>query len=208
MKTVLSKIKSLGLPILFILAGAVEANESAFGPFVEPSLTYESGSTEANFPSPISHSTGSADGLGIGARVGFHFSEIFFAGLDGRYSRPNFTDSSVNYDASAVAANWGPVVGIQLPIIGLRAWASYVAGASLDPEKSGSFDVNFKDGSGYRIGAGYKIAMVSLNLEYQQLSYDETSLEQLGPFSTNTSLSNVKLKNDSWIVSVSFPYAL
>jgi hypothetical protein len=91
---------------------------------------------------------------------------------------------------------------------GLRAWASYIVGSNFNPEKSGSLDIEFKDASGYRIGTGLNFLMLSLNLEYQNIKYDKTILEQFGPFSPEVNFDNVDLRNKSWIASVSFPYNL
>lgn len=196
-------------PLLtFFLTSAVtvRAQEVKSGLFFEPSLTYEYSDTSVNYPSPFANSTGKSDGFGLGARFGFHLQEIFFLGVDGRYSMPKFKDSSVNYDASATSNNWGAVIGMQMLDIGLRVWGSYLFAGELNPEKSGSFDVNFKDLKGYRIGAGFRIQELSLNLEYQDVKYGKTSLEQIGPFSTNTVFDSVNLQNKTWIASLSFPF--
>lgn len=194
------------LKVIMILSFISTAHAlSAAGLFIEPSVTYESGESDVNYPSPLSNSTGEVRGLGVGARLGFHVSEVLFVGLDGRYSKPDFSDSSVDYDAESTATNWGPVIGMQMPAIGLRLWGSYVINADLDPEKSGSFDVKFNDGVGYRVGAGFRLAAVSLNLEYQQIQYDSATLQQLGPFSSSDAFNNVDLETQLWIASVSFP---
>lgn len=161
-----------------------------------------------NYPSPLANSDGSANGLGIGTRVGVHLAGVFFAGLDVRYSRLSFTDNSTNYDATADAFNWGPVAGMQTPLIGLRVWATFILGANMDPARSGALDVKLNDGIGYRLGVGYHVLPVSVNLEYQAVNYGTTSLEALGPFSTNTDFSSVELSDKSWILSVSMPLAL
>ncbi len=194
--------------IIFTLSSNANAAESHMGLFLEPAVTYETGDTSVNYPSPLSNSSGKAEGFGLGARIGFHLYEAFFLGLDGRYSMPQFKDSSVSYDSKSVSTNWGPVVGMQIPDIGLRVWGAYILGGELNPEKSGSFDIKFQNAKGYRVGAGFRLAAVSLNLEYQQLKYDQASLEQLGPFSSSSALSGVQLENKSWIASVSFPIEL
>lgn len=181
---------------------------SDMGLFLEPSVTYENGNTSINYPSPVSSSSGTSNGFGLGARVGIHLYESFFLGLDGRYSMPQYKDSSVGYNSKSVSTNWAPVIGMQTPIVGLRVWGSYIFAGELNPEKSGDFDVKFDSAQGYRVGAGFRLAIVSLNLEYQNLKYDETTIEQIGPFASNTSLNGVELENKSWIVSVSFPLEL
>jgi hypothetical protein len=181
------------------------ASASPLGLFIEPALTYEAGQTSVSYPSPFGNSTGSAYGLGFGGRVGIHAFGTLFAGIDGRYSRPQFKDSAFNYDATAVSTNWGPVVGVQMPLLGLRAWGSYVLGGVLDPAESNNIDVKFDGASGFRLGAGIHILIVSLNLEYQELKYSGFTLEKLGPFNTNADFSSVKLQNKSWILSASLP---
>jgi hypothetical protein len=178
------------------------------GLFIEPALTYERSDTSINYPAPFSSSKGKADGFGLGARLGFHINEVFFLGVDGRYSMPTFKDSSVNYDAKSVSTNWGPVAGIQMPIVGLRVWGGIILGGNLNPDSSGNLDINFKDTSGYRVGAGFRVLPISLNIEYQHLKYGESILERVGPFSPTTTFSNVALTNNSWVVSVSFPVEL
>lgn len=191
---------------LSAFAAEGESEDSKAGLFVEPALTYEIGKTSVNYPAPLSDSTGNVDGFGVGARVGFHLNEAFFVGGDLRFAMPQFEDSAVNYNAKATAMNWAPVVGFQMPDLGLRLWGSYIIGGQLDPEASGSFDVKYLDASGYRVGAGFRLAMVSLNLEYQQLKYGQAELEQIGPFSPGTALSSVNLETKSWLASVSFPF--
>lgn len=178
------------------------------GIFIEPALTYENGSTEGNFPSPLRNSEGDLNGMGFGLRGGAHVGDIVFLGLDLRYSMLNFEDSSINYDADASAFNWGPVVGVQLPIVGFRAWGSLILGGNLDPDASRNFNVKFSEASGFRLGAGFQVLLVSLNLEYQNIEYDRTELEQIGPFSSNSALNDVNLDQSSWIASVSFPLSL
>jgi hypothetical protein len=189
-------------------SGESKSSISAIGLFIEPSLTHEMGDTSVNYPSPFSSSSGRAEGFGLGARVGGHLIEVMFVGVDLRYSMPQFKDSSVQYDAKAISTNWGLVVGLQMPIIGLRIWGSYILGGELDPESSGGFDVKFQKANGYRVGAGFRLLPISLNLEYQQLKYDEAQLQQLGPFASSSLYDNVSLENKTWIASISFPIEL
>jgi hypothetical protein len=216
--TVRSLTKSMGVSgrrALAVAAASVMgfgspayAAVSEGGLFVEPTITFELGNSFVNYPAPISNSEGTVDGFGLGARVGGHISEIVFAGLDARIAMPQFKDSTVDYDAAALSTNWGPVVGVQMPVLGMRVWGTYVLGGELDPEKSSGLDVKFSGAKGYRVGAGFRFLMVSLNLEYQELTYDETNLESVGPFATNANLGGVELENKSWIAGVSFPLEL
>ncbi len=174
------------------------------GLFVEPMLTYETGDTNTEYPAPFSNSTGTVQGIGIGGRVGLHISEILFAALDVRYAKPNVKNSENNLDSASALYNYGPVVGIQTPIIGLRVWGSYVLDGQMDPEESNNVDFKYTQAQGYRVGVGFQIIMLSLNLEYQDLKYGSTTVEKFGPFAANAS-DSINLKNKSYIVSVSFP---
>lgn len=207
---------ALALTVVLLSAGYANAQDgegsssrTGAGLFVEPMVTYQLESkTTTNWPTPFSDSTGSVKGFGLGARLGFHVADIVFLGVDGRYAMPQFKDSSVNYDADATVYNYAATVGIQTPVAGLRVWGSYIFGGELDPKASGNFDVKLTDATGYRIGAGFYVAMVSLNLEYQDLKYDKLNLQSLGSISTNTNVGNVSLQDKAWIASVSFPITL
>lgn len=190
---------------IFTSCQFANAQEDSAGVFLEPAVTYEFGETDVNYPAPLSNSSGNADGFGLGLRVGLHVYETFFVGLDGRYSMPKFKDSGVSYDADAKAYNWGPVIGMQMPDLGLRIWGTYVIDGGMDPDASGNLDVRFQDGRGFRLGAGFRLAAVSLNVEYQEVKYGQTDLEQIGPFAPGTDVGGVDLENKSWIASVSFP---
>jgi hypothetical protein len=195
--------------VIAIFATGINVNaQSDVGLFLEPAITYEIGNTDANYPSPLSNSSGTSEGFGLGARIGMHVYESFFVGIDGRYSMPNFKDSSVNYDAKSASTNYGPVIGMHMPDMGLRLWGTYIFDGDLNPDRSGSFDVKVQSAEGFRVGAGFRMEAFSLNIEYQELSYDDATLEQLGPFSPGASLNGVQLDNKSWIASVSFPIEL
>ena len=49
---------------------------------------------------------------------------------------------------------------------------------------------------------------LSFNLEFQDIVYDKTKLEQAGPFSNPGTFSDVELENKGYVFSVSFPYTL
>jgi len=172
-------------------------------------LTYENGEGDVNFPDPINNSDTEIDGFGLGARLGFHVLESAFIGADGRYSLPRFKDSSLDQDVKSKAWNYGPVVGVQMPTtIGLRVWGSYILDGSIDPDKDQDVDEKFSSANGYRIGAGIKLGITSINLEYQKLKYDKTEVDEVGTFSTGFSSGDIELENSSWILSVSFPISL
>jgi hypothetical protein len=71
------------------------AQEGKSGLMIEPSVSYELGNTSIGYPAPFSNSTGTASGFGLGARLGFHFEEAFFLGLD-----PAGSNFDVNFQNS------------------------------------------------------------------------------------------------------------
>ncbi len=195
--------------IMTALTASAAFAENKGGLFVEPMLTYERGEGDIDFPSPFNSSDTDVVGFGVGARLGFHIMESVFIGADGRYSMPNFKDSTLDQNTDAKSYNYGPVVGFQMPSdLGIRVWGGYIMGGELDPEKDKNVDEVFKKARGYRVGAGIKLKMVSLNLEYQDLKYKETEIEEVGVFNPGYSTSDSELKNQSWVLSVSFPISL
>lgn len=198
----------LAASMMMSVAGAVQAADGA-GLFVEPMLTWERGRGDVNFPSPIDSAETEMDGFGVGARVGFHVMDSIFLAADGRYSLPTFKDNKLNQDVDAKAWNVGPVVGFQMPTtLGVRVWAGWVVAGEVDPDKGQNVKERFESGSGYRVGAGIKLAMVSLNAEYQKITYDNTRLEEVGVFTPNYSRGDVEYKNESMVLSVSFPISI
>ena len=192
--------------VFFIFASTLSITVKAQtgGLYAEPGVTYEYLDNSISWPAPFSSSTGTTRGLGLSARLGIHASEIIFVALDGRYSRPQFKDSSTNVESSATSYNWGPVVGVQMPVVGLRVWGQYVMDGTLNPEASGNFDYLFNQATGYRIGAGFRVTLVSINLEYQDLKY-KTTVENAYGFNTNASFSSAGLTSKGWVLGVSFP---
>lgn len=182
---------------------------SAGGLFVEPMITFEKGTGDIDFPDPINNSTTNLDGFGVGARLGVHIFESLFIGADGRYSMPQFKDSSLGQDIKAKSWNYGPVIGLQMPTtLALRVWAGYIFDGQLDPDKDKNVDEKFSDAHGYRVGAGVKLGIVSLNLEYQDLKYDTTDINEVGIFTPGYSSRNIHLNTSSWVLSASFPISL
>jgi hypothetical protein len=194
--------------ILMAFVGIARADETA-GLFVEPMLTWERGRGDVNFPAPISSSDTELDGFGVGARFGGHIYESFFLAADARYSIPNFKTTVLNQDIKSTAWNIGPVVGVQMPtLLGLRVWGTWVVAGEVDPENDKNVNEKFTSGQGYRVGAGIKLSVVSLNIEYQKIKYSKTTLEDVSVFTPNITRNDVQLSNDSMILSVSFPLAI
>lgn len=182
--------------------------ESSGGLFVEPGITYESTDGSIDWPAPFTNSSGTTKGLGLFARLGFHINEAVFIALDARYAKPNFKDSSTDVDVMADSTSYGPVLGIQMPNVGLRVWGAYVLGGELNPERaSDGDDYKFEKANGYRVGAGFHLASLSFNLEYQEIKYDTTVQSSAG-FPVNSQFDNSDLTSKGYVISLSFPAEL
>lgn len=196
---------------IFLVSSSIYAadGDNAGGLFIEPMITWESGSGDIDLPSPLGGSSADVDGFGLGARVGFHVMESLFIGADGRYSFPNFKEKKLEMDTDAKSWNVGPVVGIQMPTtFGLRVWGGYIAAGELDPDRDNSVDVKFKSGQGFRVGAGVKLGIVSVNAEYQKIKYDKTEIESVGVFNPGSETHKTDLDNESLVLSASFPIGI
>ncbi|KYG66412.1 hypothetical protein AZI86_05015 [Bdellovibrio bacteriovorus] len=192
------------LPTL-LLVSLLATTSQAAGLFVEPLVTYEGSSkTEIDWPTPWQNSSGSVEGLGIGARLGMHAGDILLLAADVRYSKPQFKDSSNNIDTASNQYNYGLMVGAQTPFLGIRVFGTYILGGELNPDEDNSVDAKFTEGTGYRVGAGVHFAFVSVNLEYQDMKYNKTTLESVGPFAGPD--LDYDLTNKSYILSVGFPF--
>lgn len=193
----------------FILLISLSTAHAAGGLFIEPMATYETGSGDINFPSPINSSESKVKGFGVGARVGAQVVQTVFAGVDARYSIPKLEDSSLNQDVKSKEWNVGPMIGIQMPTpIGLRLWGSWILAGQLDPDTDKGVDEKFKDGNGFRLGGGFRFALISINAEYQYIKYDETEIQEAGIFTPGYTTNNISLTNKSLILSVSIPIGL
>ncbi len=197
--------------LLFAFTSRVHAQEGMglSGIFIEPMVTYENGSGDINFPSPFNNSETTVDGFGVGARFGAQVYSTVFAGFDARYSIPNFEDTTLKQNISSTAWNFAPLVGIQMPsIVDLRFWGSWILAGELDPDLDKGVDEKFKSGNGYRLGLGFRVALISLNLEYQFVKYDETEISEVGIFTPGYTTNNIVLENKSLVFSVSMPIGI
>jgi opacity protein-like surface antigen len=177
------------------------AHSFALGLYVEPGVFYEFGNNEVDWPSPLSSSTGSTRGLGVDVKLGIHFDSILFVGADASYSKVKFKNSASDYDADGTSTAYGVIVGGQMPVLGLRGWVGYIFDGTLDPEDSGTYDAKFEQGTGYKLGVGFKLFIVSINLEYMELKYGKSKLEK--PTSEDF---DSDLKNKVGMLNVSFPF--
>ncbi len=187
-----------------------ESSRSNVGLFVEPILLYSRDDVTiktSQLPIISDDTSGTSEAAGLGARLGFHLSEAIFLGADGRYSRTRMTDSSYG-TAEGDSYSVGPTLGFQMPDIGVRIWGTALMLGGYDPKPGNQdFDVKFEDPRGFRAGVGFRIASVSVNLEYQDLTYDKTEVESFGLIS-GTASSDVDFENKGFTGSISFPMEL
>lgn len=182
------------------------------GLFLEPMITYQTGDNEvktSQLPIVSDDSSGKISGFGAGLRVGAHISEIVFLGVDGRFTQLTMKDSFYG-NTDGQAYNYGVTAGAQMPWYGVRAWGTYVFGGLYDPNAgttSPAINAKADQAKGYRLGAGIKLMNVSVNLEYEDLNYDKTTITNASVFNTNIN-SDVDFTTKSWILGVSFPFAL
>ncbi|OFZ32053.1 MAG: hypothetical protein A2622_12550 [Bdellovibrionales bacterium RIFCSPHIGHO2_01_FULL_40_29] len=192
---------------LFLTSYTAQAQYSAAGWFIEPGVFYQSGTVTVDYPAPFSESSETIKGYGIGLRVGGHFADILFYAADLRYGKPHYDSDALSDSADAETLDAAATFGVQTPFFGIRAWASYLIDGTLDPGVINSVDIKYSRFGGYRIGVGLYIAIVSVNLEYQDAKYNNTSVDSIGPFAVGT-LDDVNASDKSYIVSVTFPIAL
>jgi hypothetical protein len=179
------------------------------GLFVEPMVTLSREKADIKTSQFVGFDDTNANvtGYGVGAKLGLHMSDVVFLGVDGRFNRSSMDDSSYG-SATGNAYDIGATAGFQMPVVGLRVFGTYVPYGVYDPNSgSQGVDVKFKKAKGFRIGVGFRVALVSLNLEYQELKYDETEVQSVGGFTTNGT-TGVDYETKGWIASVSFPLDL
>ncbi|MBL7543300.1 MAG: hypothetical protein JNL11_05760 [Bdellovibrionaceae bacterium] len=180
------------------------------GLFIEPMLlTVQEDSTIKTSQLPIitDDTSGTSSGFGVGLRFGGHVSEVFLLGVDARYTKMRMSDSFYE-SADSNAYNIAPVVGVQTPYYGIRLLAGYVVAGENNPDAGvQGLNLKFTEATGWRVGAGIHIAAVSVNVEYQDLTYNATQVESLGSLNVNNTTS-VDANNRGYTVSLSFPVEL
>ncbi len=182
------------------------AQPALAGFYIEPGVFYEKGESEINWPVPFAQSsTGDTEGYGGSLKVGYHNQEKFFMGLEGIYSQPQFKNSVNHYEADASSSLFGVVLGTQMTPIGLRIWGGYIFEGTLDPEADNEVDIKFDGARGPKFGLGLKIYSISVNVEYMDIEYRDTLLENAGAIGE---LFESKFKNKTTLISVSMPLTL
>lgn len=180
------------------------------GFFIEPMILMTQEDTTiktSQLPIISDDTSGTSKGYGFGLRLGGHVSEVLQLGLDARYVKTAFSDSFY-HNADSNAYDIAPTIGLQTPYYGVRLLAGYVIDGESDPQPGvQGLDFKFKDARGWRAGAGLFISSVSLNLEYQDITYDSTQVQSYGSTAINK-ISYVDANNRGLTLSLSFPVEL
>lgn len=194
------------MPAVFAQEGDTSSVDSG-GLFLEPSLIYEQGKGEIDFKS-IAQPDGDLKGWGLGLRFGGHVSDTLFLAVDTMYSEPEFTDENGNFDYDLKSWLAGITLGLQTPVAGLRVWGSYIPFGEIKLDGRGSNDSNikYKEPQMWKVGAGFRVSVVSINLEYLSGDYTKLEVENAGSLLTGDYKGDAT--RESWLASVSFPLAL
>ncbi len=145
-------------------------------------------------------------GFGADLKLGGHINDMVFLAVDGRYERSQFTEGGLE-DLNADTWNVGPTLGVQAPWFGARVWGTYILDGSNNPEQAANgVDLRFQKPYGWRGGVGVRLAAVSLNLEYEDLTYRETVVQSSG--NVGNAAANTDFGNRAVAVSLSFPIQL
>lgn len=176
------------------------------GLFLEPMIFGSQEDVAVESSALTGDTTGTARSYGAALRFGGHVSEIVLLGLDARYSKASMDGFSYG-DVDADVYNLAPMIGLQTPIAGIRLTGSYVLAGENNPDAGNLFDVKFKEATGWRLGAGIHVLAVSVNLEYQDLTYNTTELESVGPLAASSDF-DVDANSQGYALTVGFPIEL
>jgi hypothetical protein len=187
-------------------SGEVRHERSRGGVYFEPMLIYSQNDTLIRGSSqlPAGDSSGTVRDAGIGVRLGGHVGEIVLLSADARYGKSHFQDSFYQA-ADATTYNYGATIGVQTPVAGIQLFGTYILGGVFDPSAGAqNLDLKFQDARGYRVGAGIHVLSVSLNLEYQDLTYKNSTIESVGNLALNQN-TNIDASQTGYAVSIGFP---
>lgn len=180
------------------------------GLFVEPMLIYSKNDSTiktSQLPLITDDTSGTINDAAIGARLGVHIGEVFILAADGRYGKSRFQDSSYQ-TADASNYNYGATAMVQTPVVGIQLFGTYILGGVFDPAAGNqNIDLKFTDARGYRVGAGLHIMAISLNLEYQDITYNNSIIESAGSVALNRQTS-VDANQRGYALSLGFPIEL
>jgi hypothetical protein len=125
----------------------------------------------------------------------------FSLGLDYLHSSLDMDDKDLK--SNLKASEWAAFVGFRFPIL-LKVYAGYIFSATGETKAdlgAGTQNLDFKNGSGYKLGVGYTLfPLLDINLEYRKETYSEYKLGGVkGTDDTNFS---------AYMLSVSLPFTI
>ena len=179
------------------------------GFYIEPGLFGSRNETSLKTSQllPAGNLNGKSDGVGLDLKIGGHINEMIFLAVDGRYERSRLSGSNYQSADSSIY-NYGPTLGFQTPIWGMRLWGTYVLDGVNDPQSgANNVDFKFKNPYGWRGGIGFHIQSVSLNIEYEDLTYRTTEVQSIGNAAVGSN-TNVDFAQRGYLASLSFPISL
>lgn len=179
---------------LLILFSIVFSTHVFAGAFVEPWVGYAiSGGDDTT------DVTGPAVGLRLGYELplGLQFGLEYFQATQDLEIDGNSTGFDFEQNG------FGVMVGLNPPILPLKATLTYFVGSEIDIDPNitiGSTSLDaYTGGVGYKAGVGFTfLPFISLNVEYQNIAYDEAEL----------SGSTVTLSEDAEYESILFTVSL
>jgi hypothetical protein len=186
------------LAALMVFCFGLRANADLM---LEPYLGYEFGSLTGT---PVIGSAGTAKTtmIDFGARIGVDIPGGFWVagdvllGTAGTFKPDNGTDSKTT------RTDLGVTAGFDFPML-FKVYGGYVLVANSTIETNGQ-TITFKEGTGYKLGAGYKIApMVNINLEYY--IYNTPKKFEAGPLSGDVSTIYSKWEETGYRIVLSIP---
>lgn len=181
---------------------AEDRNRGGF--YVEPAIFGSRHDADLKASNIGNDSEGTSNGFGADLKLGAHVGEMFFVAADGRYERSEFEGSALE-DTDVTVWNVGPTLGLQAPYMGARVWGTYVVDGNYNPDSGArAVDYNFTDPYGWRVGAGVRLSAVSLNLEYEDLTYRTTEVESIGDLAAGSG-ADADFSQRGYAVSLSFP---
>lgn len=194
--------------VAFLLFFSVQAKA---GILVEPYLGYQAMLTELTFGAgtpggPAFEGLGfkvDGTGMGFGIRAGYALP-LIFAAID--YSSASLKGVPKNVPAgptitenTQARTSLGVTVGASLPM--LRPYVGYIF------NDQGKDDIQSLTGSGFKVGIGFSfIPKISLNAEYQTLTYTKYQLTGGTETSTGSSAHYKEVKTSGFGVNLSVPF--
>lgn len=184
--------KIIQLTLLVTLA-FIFTTESKAALLIEPVVGYNFG-TKLDVENDDSYTGGS--GTAFGGRVGYQNLGLQL-GLD--YLKSSIDMDDNDFDENVDMSEWAGFVGYEFPIL-IRAYAGYIFSAA-GSSKASSFDVDFVEGSGTKLGIGFTgLPLIDINVEYRTGSF--------GNYEIGGTKQNKEVNYQSIMLGLSLPFTI